>query len=158
MITLLGKSQIRNLLTLMLYRIESDSKHMSVLIEHIKQRASIMLFIAKTIGIEDEKILEKIEFIGFLSMMDVIFKQPLVKILYIINVELDIKKAIIEKSGKMGQIYELSLALENNDRERVLELSEELGISDSELSEIVLKRHRGISDILDAKIELSKNS
>ena len=154
MIALLGRKQIIKWLTLMLYRIDSNSESNDALIEHIRNRASTMVYLAKGMGVKKSEDLEKVEFIGLLSLLDVIFKQPIETILEKINTDQKIKDAILLKKNIAGKILALSIFLENGEIDKAMALAKKLNISEEILQESVLKTYLEVSDVEEVKADI----
>ena len=60
--------------------------------------------------------------VGMLSLIDVVFQQPMVDLLALINLEESLQNAIIRRSGKLGSLLQLVLASEATDGTELLAL------------------------------------
>ncbi len=76
---------------------------------------------------------------GIFSLMDVILQRPMKEILEKVPLEDPIKRAIVDKSGKIGKIIQLIISCENMDIEKIDILKSDLGISSNDLEQIYLQ-------------------
>ena len=115
-ITLIGRKALVQWLFLTLYASANDSTEDSALLILVKQRTQLLIDIliaAKPDASKDE--LSKASFVGLLSSIDVILKTPLPDLLEKLNIDETIKDALLEKKGLLGEIYEVSIAIEQFD-------------------------------------------
>jgi EAL and modified HD-GYP domain-containing signal transduction protein len=73
---------------------------------------------------------------GLLSMVDVMLNQPLESILAELPVRLQIKEALLARTGLYRDMLEMAVAHERADWERVAALAQRLGIRESRIPEI----------------------
>ena len=119
-VTLLGRKALVQWLYLTLYANGKDNIPNEALLTTIIQRTQLIIDIIKTIQpTADRELLAKASFLGLLSAIDVIFKQPLPTILDKLNIDNSIQEALLDKQGFLGEIYDVALSIESFDLTKV---------------------------------------
>lgn len=115
-ITLLGRNALVQWLMLLLYSksFNNDLRYQNPLIQMVKQRTEIMVKMLKIIR-KDATQAEQSEayFVGILSLMDTLMQMPLYDVAYEFNISEPIHDALFEKRGFLGDLYRLTLDIEN---------------------------------------------
>ena len=140
LITLLGRKALSQWLFLSLYGSNSESSQDNPLLKTIKQRTQMiadLLFMVKPAANKDE--ISKAYFVGLLSAIDVVCKQPMSVLFEKLQLDDIIKNALLEKSGLLGEIYEVSLAVEQQDLAKAEAFMFEHDISSAEFEEFLFK-------------------
>jgi len=70
--------------------------------------------------------------VGMLSLVDVLFQQPLVEIIQHLNLDHITQDALLERTGDLGTLLQLIQAIEQDDRDIILLLTEQLGLADND--------------------------
>jgi len=140
-IILLGPQQLKSWLLLISYaNPASGPKGLSNPLLHLAQTRSNMmqtLLQAHHKGKANGLLLDKAAFIGLLSLVEALFNTPIGDILQELNIDKEITDVLINYSGDLGKIFELVLAVERFDTDKVDELSAMLSMSHPEFSKAV---------------------
>jgi len=135
-LTLVGKTKLTQWLMLMVYSSFSDQNEANtLLLEHVKKRCALMEKVAKLI---DDKLVSQAYFIGVISLMDALFGVSIRVILKEMNVDRQIKEALLKKENKLGEIYSFILAIEIFDTKAIEEYANKNNISLEDLSNLSL--------------------
>jgi len=135
-VTLVGKTKLTQWLMLMIYSApRGEGIANELLFERVRNRTYIMHEIAKSI---DKSIVSSAYFVGVISLMDVLFNVSKRTLMRELNIDKDIKEAILRKDGVLGDIYSFVLALESFDTKYIEEFVEKYNISKEALEEITL--------------------
>ena len=152
-ITLLGRNALVQWLMLLLYSksFSSETKFQNPLIIMVKQRTEIMTrlmkIIKKSASAED---ISQAYFVGILSLMDTLMQVSLDDVLEEFNVESNIKEAIFYKTGFIGELYSIVLAIENFDTSLIDTFLYKHGVDGKEFEEMML-------DVFHSAIELERS-
>lgn len=115
-LTLMGKTRLTQWLMFMVYSgYKSDlATQDTPLVSLLKSRTNLMVKISHIIDEENlQKLWSKTYFTGVISLMDALFNVKIELILNELNVDEDIKEALMFKKGKLGEIYKFALDLEH---------------------------------------------
>lgn len=116
MVTLIGRKPLLQWLFLTLYASKDKSEDNNAILLTIKQRTQLIVDLLKVVKPEVSKDeVSKAYFVGLLSLIHVIVKRPLEDFLESIQIDPIIKDALLEKRGLLGEIYEVSIAIEQFD-------------------------------------------
>lgn len=141
---LIGRERLGNWLELMVYAYDDGeeeaafAKHLS---QQANQRASLMEELAKYTKSSD-RFAHAAYMTGLLSMAEALFKNGYTDILRQIHVDQNISDALLKKSGELGQLLQLAIAVERNDTHTINSIIGQLYISQSELNKCVLVSYR----------------
>lgn len=116
MVTLIGRRPLLQWLFLTLYASEDKSQENNAILLTVQQRTQLIVDLLKVVepDISKEEI-SKAYFVGLLSLMHVIVKQPLEVFIESIRIDASIKEALLDKKGLLGEIYEVCIAIEQFD-------------------------------------------
>ena len=114
---LLGPNNLIQWLTLMTYVIESGNGDDSPLLKLASERATIMASLSSLLKEEASK--DTAAFIGLLSLVDALCKQPMNELLNRLHIDPSIQKILLHKEGNLGALLELVLALEQQKNEYI---------------------------------------
>ncbi len=135
-VTLVGKTKLTQWLMLMIYSApRGEGIANELLFERVKNRTYIMHEVAKNI---DKSIVSNAYFVGVISLMDTLFSVSKRTLMRELNVDRDIKEAILRKDGVLGEIYKFVLALEEFDEKHIDGFVEKYKISKEALEDITL--------------------
>jgi len=139
-INLIGLVKLQNWLLLMSYA-EGESPSTSPLFHGAIIRGKTIEYILEHTS-HDTKLIDKGFLVGVLSLSDAIYKTDIEEILKDLNVDDDIKLAILKREGIMGKLLQLSEYDEKAKYEEFSKLATEIGIderlfNDAKLSSLV---------------------
>jgi len=114
-LTLMGKTRLTQWLMFMVYSgYKADiAQQDTPLVSLVKSRTNLMVKVSRIIDKDNvEKLASKTYFTGVISLMDALFNVKLEIILDELNIDEEIKEALLFKKGKLGEIYKFALDLE----------------------------------------------
>jgi len=116
MVTLIGRRPLLQWLFLTLYASNDESQENNAILLTVQQRTQLIVDLLKVVAPDTSKDeISKAYFVGLLSLMHVIVKQPLEEFLESIHIDSSIKEALLDKKGLLGEIYEVCIAIEQFD-------------------------------------------
>jgi EAL and modified HD-GYP domain-containing signal transduction protein len=142
-VMMLGKKPLKQWLLLIAFSKSMQSEAMMAknpMLELAQNRSKIMAGLAKKMRSSDYDSHEA-SFVGILSLVDALLRVPIDVILDEINVDSDVEKALLERSGELGKLLDLVVAIEKFDMPRTDGILDELHISNVELSDILQKSY-----------------
>ena len=80
-------------------------------------------------------------FVGILSLVDALLKVPIDIVLEEINVDINVRGALLERRGELGKLLDLVVAIEKFDMPKTDNILDELHISNVELSDVLQKSY-----------------
>ena len=116
MVILIGRKPLLQWLFLTLYASSDTGDENNAILLTIKQRTQLIVDLLKVVkpDVSKEEV-SKAYFVGLMSLIHVIVKQPLENFLESIQIDSIIKEALLDKRGLLGEIYEVSIAIEQFD-------------------------------------------
>lgn len=121
-ITLLGRNSLNQWLMLLLYSksVSTKGSFDNPLILLVKQRTDLMVSLLKmtknSCTMQDQS---EAYFVGVLSLMDTLLHMPLEDIFEEFYVEESVKDALFNRTGELGELYTVVLAIEKFDTEEI---------------------------------------
>lgn len=151
-VTLLGRKSLIQWLMLLLYSktLSSKASYENPLILMVKHRTSLMVSLLKILKPEsslDEQ--SQAYFVGVFSLMDTLLHMPLEKILEEFQVDDNVKEALFDKKGRLGELYDMVLAIEHFQTEKIDAFIEEHQLNKREFEHMLL-------DSIQATTEFSR--
>jgi len=149
-ITLLGRNVLVQWLMLLLYskNFSNEKNFQNPLIIMVKQRTEIMVNLLKVINKSStSKEQSQAYFVGILSLVDTLMHVPLSDVLNEFNVDTPIQDALFEKSGVLGELYSVALAIENFDTEFIDDFLYKHGIEAKDFEEMMLSVFHSAIDL-----------
>jgi EAL and modified HD-GYP domain-containing signal transduction protein len=140
---LLGKKSLKQWLLLIAFSKSTDTEDKitkNPMLELAQNRSKIMTELARKINSKDYDSHEA-SFVGILSLVDVLLNVPIDTVLQEINVDANITNALIYRSGELGRLLDLVVAIENFDMPKADGILDELHLSNVELSIILQKSY-----------------
>lgn len=143
-LTAVGKKQLSQWLMLIVYAKSGHSDEMDINPTSVvvQTRIDLMLGVLKRMGEEDKEVIERARFIALLSLLETVFEMPLAYVLQELGVEDAIKGALLNKTGKLGKLYALTLSLETARQETAEKLLLAFGLEAEDVWHI-LEEHCG---------------
>lgn len=123
----LGEDKIRKFVTYAVLKTLSPEKP-SILFNMSLQRAKFFEMILSFIGLDKKKELGYL--CGMLTVIDALLDVDISSILEPLNVDMEIKSALLNEEGILGGVIQLAKAVENSDWHKVDELSNSLKIKE----------------------------
>ncbi len=141
-IELVGKKKLLQWLLMIIYSksgkdIQTVKSPLSLMVQN---RIDIMHGILELVNPPElERLKDQARFIALLSLLESVFNVPMATIMNSIDIEEVIEEALLSRSGKLGRVYAIALALETSDyaTAQVLLQSYQLGMED--IKEILYK-------------------
>ena len=137
-LTLVGKTKLTQWLMLMVYSSDEKKTKNSPLMEKVRSRSLLMESVSKLIS---KELSSKAYFVGVLSLMNVLFNVSLRAILKEMNVDKQIREALLHKKGRLGEIYLFVQALEDFDTQEIEFFSKKNNISQEDLERLTIESH-----------------
>ncbi|WP_428737503.1 EAL and HDOD domain-containing protein [Sulfurimonas sp.] len=138
-ITLLGRMKLAQWLMLMIYSksVSNDSGH-SPLMEMVQTRAVMMENILKVVKPDSgSNMLGEAYFVGVLSLMDVVFGISLRELLDGLFVSDEVKDAILEGKGLLGNIFEVVKNVEAFDIGKIMAFEEKYSLEQESIKKAI---------------------
>ena len=145
-VMMLGKKPLKQWLLLIAFSksMENEAKiAKNPMLELALNRSKIMAGLAKKMRSSDYDSHEA-SFVGILSLIDALLRVPIDVVLDEINVDDDVKKALLSRDGEMGKLLDLVVAIEKFDMPKTDGILDELHISNVELSNILQKSYQKV--------------
>jgi EAL and modified HD-GYP domain-containing signal transduction protein len=143
-LVLIGRERLVNWIELMLYahdeESEEESNYARQLSVQAKQRACLMEELARHIK-KSEKYAHAAYMTGLLSVSEVLFRDKFSDLIKQMHIESTIANAL-KKSGELGQLLQLAIAVEMNDLGTVNSIIGQLFLSQKELNKCVMLSYR----------------
>ena len=142
-VMLLGKKPLKQWLLLIAFSKSMDGEVATAknpMLELAQNRSKIMAELAKKIRSKEYDSHEA-SFVGILSLVDALLSVPMDVILDEINVDIDVKEALLNRRGELGKLLDLVVAIETFDMVVADAILDELHLSNVELSEILQKSY-----------------
>jgi len=140
-VTLLGRNALVQWLMLLLYskNFSTQVKYQDQLIVMVKQRTLIMVNLMKLIkASSSQKEQSEAYFVGILSLMNTLTHVPLEDILKEFYVDDKVHAALFSRSGFIGELYDVALAVENFDVEVLDNFMQEYKVEKSDFEALML--------------------
>ncbi len=142
-VMMLGKKPLKQWLLLIAFSksMEGEAKMTkNPMLELAQNRSKIMAELAKKMRSTSYDSHEA-SFVGILSLVDALLRVPIDIVLNEINVDADVKEALLKRSGELGKLLDLVVAIEKFDMTKTDTLLDELRITNIELSDILQKSY-----------------
>jgi c-di-GMP phosphodiesterase len=143
-IALLGKQPLKSWLLLISFSTSSDISKSSPLFELARFR-SIMMTKLASLQCQDKAFISQASFIGLLSLVDNIFHVPLEMIIDELNLDDEVRLALLEHKGIYGQCLQLVINIETMDDTNCKEIVNTLGITQETIQELIVETYTKLS-------------
>ncbi len=134
-LTLVGRTKLTQWLMLMVYSNTEQESKRSALMEQVRNRSLLMEYISQLIA---KDLVSEAYFVGVLSLMNVLFHVSLRAVLKEMNVDKQIREALLHKRGRLGEIFNFVLSIERFDEAEIENFSKEKNISPQDLEKLTL--------------------
>lgn len=143
---LIGRERLSNWLELMFYAgRENDAAvlnvHAKLITSQALQRACLMEELASNIK-KATYYTDMAYITGILSIAEIMFHDSFSELMKQIKVDPKIVQALVYKTGELGRLLEMAIAIEKNDQQEIGSLLLELDISERELNKALLSSYR----------------
>jgi EAL and modified HD-GYP domain-containing signal transduction protein len=130
-LALLGRQPLAQWLMLLIYgKSINDSRFQEPLLLMVKNRTELMTGLLKLIRPDADKTLEgKAYFVGVMSLSSSVLGMPLRLILKEMHISDDVREALLEKKGMLGEVFEAVKAMERVELEQVKRFADAHAIS-----------------------------
>jgi c-di-GMP-related signal transduction protein len=142
---LLGEEEVRKWASLLTMTNMASDKPAELVVESLI-RARFCELAATLARMEDRK--SELFMVGLLSQLDAIVDRPLGELLEKINLTADVQDALLNNSGPLRPVFELSVALERGDWDGLSRLVKNIGLDETKLSEIHAQAVKWPIDVL----------
>ncbi|MDA3909144.1 MAG: HDOD domain-containing protein [Sulfurimonas sp.] len=142
-LTLMGRTPLTQWLMLMVYStngITDEQETESPLMQLLKNRTNLMVKVSKQIedsGVKD--LSSKIYFVGVVSLLDTLFNVSMNSILEELNIDSEIKDAVTNGDGVLGEIFMFAKNLEKFDIKAVEDFCDKYNIETEELEKLTFE-------------------
>lgn len=139
-VMLLGSNHLKQWLTLISYAMGSDEGIHSPLLKLAQERSNMMHLLAKECLTHEHH--EDAAFIGLLSLLEALFRRPLEEVLKELHIDDHLQGILLYRSGPIGQIFELVLAIEIFEQNEIQGLLQDLKLDFKTFVKIVEESYR----------------
>ncbi|WP_373002294.1 EAL and HDOD domain-containing protein [Sulfurimonas sp.] len=142
-LTLMGRTPLTQWLMLMVYSTNTtpdEQETESPLMQLLKNRTNLMVEVSKQIedsGVKD--LSSKVYFVGVISLLDTLFNVSMNSILEELNIDSEIKDAITNGNGVLGEIFMFAKNLEKFDIKAVEDFCDKYDIETEELEKLTFE-------------------
>ena len=142
-LTLMGRTPLTQWLMLMVYSTNGtpdEQETESPLMQLLKNRTNLMVEVSKQIedsGVKD--LSSKVYFVGVISLLDTLFNVQMSVILEDLNIDAEIKDAITNGDGMLGEIFMFAKNLEKFDIKAVEDFCDKYNIETEELEKLTFE-------------------
>jgi len=147
-LSLVGRMPLSQWLMLMIYsKSVSKNSAYSPLMLMVKNRTELMEKILLAVRSDASKaFLGEAYFVGVLSLIDTVFGVELEKILGEMKISLEVKEALLEHKGILGEIYLLVRAIEVVDIDLIMKFEEKHSLESDAIENIILESMQGVNE------------
>ncbi len=129
MIVKLGRAQLGRWIQIMLFAQQSGiNPNSSTLVQVAAARGYFMEGLAKALGLAELK--DRAFMVGMLSLVDALFNQPLIEIISLLNLDDQLRAALLNHEKKLGELLSLAEAIDHGENDAARSLMERLRLTD----------------------------
>jgi c-di-GMP phosphodiesterase len=140
-LSLIGRQPLVDWVLLLVYSksLNKNSNANSALLKLAKQRSELMLsFLKRAYSSEFTRLQSQAKLLGILSLYDVLFSRPIEEIFDELPLSDELKAAVLNLDGILGEIFEIVKAVETFETRTIEHFSLRHGMSDIEFNQIVV--------------------
>ncbi|MCK9491764.1 MAG: HDOD domain-containing protein [Sulfurimonas sp.] len=149
-LTLMGRTPLTQWLMLMMYSTktnQSEQESETALMQLLKSRTDLMVETSKQLKDTNvQNLTSKVYFLGVLSLLDALFNANIRRVLDELNIDIEIKDAIIDGKGVLGEILLFAKSLENFDIKEVENFCQKYRINTQVLEDLSLEVIRSANE------------
>jgi len=108
----------------------------SALFQNASHRARVLENLAKKIDAKSD-LASKAFVLGLMSHIDALLNAPFKKVLNALDIDKDLKKAILKRKGVLGQLLSLIEAIEEDSPKKIQSILKNLSLTDTALMESI---------------------
>ena len=149
-ILILGRSQLRRWLNLMLFSSREGDQRSAMLLARVAVRARAMELLAKSAG-QDKPHQEQAFMVGMFSLLGVLFGMPLEEVLQPLTIGESVQQALLHHDGELGQLLCVVEAAERDDYTAVGECLAMLQIDIDSFNQIIADAYLWMQDVAAGK-------
>ncbi|MDP1681294.1 MAG: EAL domain-containing protein [Burkholderiales bacterium] len=151
-IIVIGRRQLQRWLQLLLYTINDKGQTSNPLMQLAATRAKMLEILCRCMNNPDTAMQERAFITGSFSLLDTLLSMPMVDVMAKLSLHEDVKLALIERTGPLGQLLKLIESLEKGDFEAVSEKLNTLpGLDVAMLNEAQMAAIRWVSSLSETK-------
>jgi len=145
-ILILGRQQLRRWLNLMLFAARSDDARSPMLLARVAVRARSMELLARETG-QGKQVQEQAFMAGMFSLLGVLFGVPLGELLAPLNLSDATLKALLSRSGELGELLALVEAAEHCDMLAVADALQALQVPALDFNRLMVEANLWMLDV-----------
>lgn len=145
-ILILGRQQLRRWLNLMLFAARSDDLRSPMLLARVAVRARTMELLAHETG-QGKQVQEQAFMAGMFSLLGVLFGVPLGELLAPLNLGDATQRALLSRSGEVGELLAMVEAAEHGDLVAVAASLEALQLPALEFNRLLVRAYLWMLDV-----------
>lgn len=149
-ILILGRSQLRRWLNLMLFSSRQGDQRSAMLLARVAVRARSMELLSKIRG-EDKSHQEQAFMAGMFSLLGVLFGMPLDEVLKPLTVSDAVQQALLARGGELGALLSLVEAAEGDDYQALTGGLSTLQIDNGHFNHIVVDAYLWMQSVTSGK-------
>ena len=151
-IIVVGRRQLQRWVQLLLYTINDKGQTSNPLMQLAATRAKMLEILCRCMNNQDTAIQERAFITGSFSLLDTLLSMPMVDVMAKLSLHEDVKLALIERAGPLGQLLKLIESLEKGDFESVEAILNTLpGLDAAMLNEAQMAAIRWVSSLSETK-------
>ena len=151
-IMVIGRRQLQRWLQLLLYTIKDKGQGSNPLMQLAATRAKMLEILCRCLHTQDAALQERAFITGSFSLLDTLLSMPMTDIMAELDLQEDVKLALMQRSGQLGTLLKLIEALETADFFGVEALLIQLpGLDSAMLNEAQMAAIRWVSSLSDTK-------
>ncbi len=135
-ILILGRQALRRWVNLLLFSARDDDPRSAMLMAHVVLRARGMELLAQAAG-QDRGQQDQAFMAGMFSLLGVLFGQPLAQALAPLNLQPELRDALLDSRGELGALLHAWCAAEQADDAALAPALAELGLSVSDFNRVL---------------------
>lgn len=147
-IMVLGRRQLQRWIQLLMF-VPSSGNTESPLLQLAATRGKLMELLGQIQAPRDRDYQDRAFITGILSLLDTLLGMPLAEITEQINLAADVKIALLERHGMLGELLDLTEKLETSDFETAGELLQYSGLTVEQLLQAQMEAMRWANDLAE---------
>ncbi|MYM81543.1 HDOD domain-containing protein [Duganella sp. FT50W] len=149
-ILILGRSQLRRWLNLMLFSAREGDPRAAMLLARVAVRARSMELLSKALG-EDKQHQEQAFMVGMFSLLGMLFGMPLAEVLQPLTIGETVQQALLAHEGELGRLLWLVESAEREDYDGLVQRLAQLPLDTATFNRIVADAYRWMQDVTAGK-------